>query len=87
MDTDTVVVFARLPDTTLSFAGKLVYCSTSADSAVLITANGVITQWYRNGVALPGATRNRLRVTGSGSYYAEVKNEEGCVLKHNLLHS
>jgi gliding motility-associated-like protein len=78
--TDTVVVFARLPDTSLNYAGKLVYCSTSADSAVLFTANGVITQWYRNGAVLPGATRNRLRVTSSGNYYAEVKNDEGCVL-------
>jgi gliding motility-associated-like protein len=78
--TDTVVVYARLPDSTIRYQGKLSFCSTSSDSAVLITSPGVFTQWFRNGTEIPGATRNRLRINSSGSYYAEVKNDEGCVL-------
>ncbi len=79
-DTDEITVQSLLPDTSLRFAGKTLFCSTSKDSAVLYTANSVSAQWYRNGTAIPGAVANRYRVTSSGTYYASVKNETGCAI-------
>jgi gliding motility-associated-like protein len=79
-DTDTVVVESLLPDTTLRVAGKLSYCITSRDSAVLFTTNGVQTQWYKDGAIMPGATSNRLRAASTGNYYAVVTSPSGCTL-------
>lgn len=80
-DKDSVVVEAVLPDTSLRVRGRLRFCSASNDSAVLIAADNLGTQWYKNGVAIPGSTQKRFRATSSGTYYAAVKNEFGCVLK------
>ncbi len=80
IDRDEVTVISLLPDTTLLFLGKNLFCSTSGDSAVLFTQNGVNTQWYKEGVALPGATNNRFKVNSSGTYYALVKSNLGCTL-------
>jgi gliding motility-associated-like protein len=79
-DTDTVIVESLLPDTSLRVLGKLSYCITSGDSTVLFTINGVKTQWYKDGSALPGAVSNRLRATSSGNYYAVVTSPSGCSL-------
>lgn len=79
-DTDTVVVESLLPDTTLTVLGKLFFCITSRDSAVLFTANGVKTQWYKDGAIIPGATSNRFRATSTGEYNAVVTSSSGCSL-------
>ena len=79
---DTVFVTSTSPDTTLQFLGSTMFCSASpTDSAVLIVSNDVYVQWYRDGIILSGATQHRLRLTRSGSYYAIVKNSDGCALK------
>jgi hypothetical protein len=44
----------------------------------LEVAPGFRHQWYRNGAALPGATRERFTPTESGSYTVTVNNEAGC---------
>jgi gliding motility-associated-like protein len=80
MDTDTVIVESLLPDTTLRVLGKLSYCITSGDSAVLFTTTGVQTQWYKDGVMLPGAASNRLRAASTGDYHAIVTSPSGCTL-------
>ena len=80
-DNDTVTVKAILPDTTMRFLGKRMFCTTSNDSAVFIAADNVTVQWYKNGTALPGANNKRFRALSSGTYYATVKNTEGCTLK------
>lgn len=78
---DTVFVTSTSPDTTLQFLGSTMFCSSSpADSAVLVVSNDVYVQWYRDGIILSGATQNRLRLTRSGSYYAIVRNVDGCAL-------
>jgi gliding motility-associated-like protein len=79
-DTDTVVVESLLPDTTLRVLGNLSYCITSGDSAVLFTATGVKTQWYKDGTAVPGSTANRFRAPSTGTYYAVVTSASGCSL-------
>ncbi|MFN4286148.1 MAG: gliding motility-associated C-terminal domain-containing protein [Lacibacter sp.] len=78
--TDTVTVTAALPDTSLRYEGKLAYCVSTGDSAVLIATDTNQVQWYRNGIPIPGATRSRLRVQQSGTYHAVVSNNLGCRL-------
>lgn len=80
IDTDTVIVTAVLPDTTLRFLGKNLFCSTSKDSAILITADSLSVQWYRNGAPIGGANQKRFRAFSSGTYFATVKNKQGCLL-------
>ncbi|HVK37968.1 MAG TPA: SBBP repeat-containing protein [Candidatus Kapabacteria bacterium] len=46
--------------------------------AQLRVAPGVTHQWYRDGVAIPGATSERYTPTASGSYTVTVYNEGGC---------
>jgi gliding motility-associated-like protein len=78
---DTVFVTSTSPDTTLQFLGSTMFCSASAtDSAVLVVSNDVYVQWFRDGIILSGVTQNRLRLTRSGSYYAIVRNSDGCAL-------
>ncbi|MFN5135471.1 MAG: gliding motility-associated C-terminal domain-containing protein [Chitinophagaceae bacterium] len=79
-DFDTVVVKALLPDTTLLFLGKNMFCTTSKDSAVLFTADNLSVQWYKNGTAIANANQKRFKAQSSGTYYATVKNVEGCIL-------
>jgi uncharacterized protein YjdB len=35
-------------------------------------------QWYRNGKAIPGATKSEYRMSFDGTYYAEVSDANGC---------
>ena len=84
-DTDTVVVQSLLPDTTLRFLGKQSYCISSRDSAVLLTDPAAKTQWYKDGVLVPGATSNRLRATSSGNYKAVVTSPSGCTLETRTI--
>jgi gliding motility-associated-like protein len=79
-DVDTVIVTAVLPDTTLRFLGKNLFCSSSRDSAVLLAADNLTVQWYKDGIPISGANQKRFRALTSGTYYATVKNKEGCLL-------
>ncbi len=79
--TDTVLVKSSNPDTTLTFAGKLAFCSDSGDSAVVRVQPGAIVQWYKNDLVLSGATQNSLRITSSGTYHAVLRNVDGCELR------
>lgn len=80
-DIDTVIVKAVLPDTSLRFLGKRIYCTSSKDSAVLVAADDVTVQWYKNDTLIAGANNKRFKAFSSGTYYARVRNTEGCVLK------
>jgi gliding motility-associated-like protein len=75
---DTVIVTAAFIDTALTFLGKAAYCITSNDSAVLFVKPANQIQWYRNNVAISGATQTRYKVTESGAYYATLRNGNGC---------
>lgn len=78
---DTVFITSTSPDTTLQFSGSTMFCSSSAsDSAVLMVSPDVYVQWFRDGIILSSVRQNRLRLTQSGTYYAVVKNADGCAL-------
>ena len=77
---DTVVVTASIIDSSLKIIGKDVFCIDNRDSAILTVHSTSKIQWYKNNIAIPGASDSFYRVTSSGTYYALLKNAEGCIL-------
>lgn len=77
---DTVVVTASLVDSSLRLLGKDVFCIDNKDSAVLLVNTTENIQWYKNGTAINGAKDPIYRATSSGTYYAQLKNIDGCVV-------
>ena len=78
MAKDTVRVIASAIDTAIGLLGKPAFCITSGDSAVLLSVPMASTQWFQNGVAIPGATLPKYKVPQSGQYHALLINELGC---------
>jgi gliding motility-associated-like protein len=79
--TDTVVVKASLVDNTIRLLGKASYCIGSGDSAVLVVEQADSIQWYKNGVAIAGATQPVYKPMQSGLYDAELFGGNGCKLR------
>jgi gliding motility-associated-like protein len=77
-DTDTVVVRASIVDTSIRVVGKLAYCITSNDSAVLYVQPTNSIQWLMDGLIMPGQNKIRLRANQSGTYQALLSNADGC---------
>lgn len=75
---DTVVVRASTVDNTLQLIGSAGYCSDSGDSSILRVNPADSIQWFKNGIAIPGATHTDYRVYQSGTYRAMVFNAESC---------
>ena len=83
IDNDTVVVHASKIDNTIQLLGNSDLCIGTGDSAVLKVKHTNRIQWFRNDVAIPGATNPAFRVQQSGLYHASLSNNDGC----NLLTS
>lgn len=79
-DTDTVTVRAGFIDTTLQLIGKAIYCIGGSDSAILRVRLTDSIQWYRDNVAIAGATQTDYRATQTGIYYARLFNSIGCII-------
>ena len=77
-DTDTVVVTASLIDTSIRVVGKLAYCITSGDSAVLFVQPTNSIQWIKDGLPISGQNTIRYRANQSGTYQALLRNNDGC---------
>lgn len=80
VSTDTVIVFATLIDTSIHVLGKLSYCITSKDSAVLVVQPTDSIQWFFNAAPIRGSNNTSLKINQSGSYYALLFNSKGCVV-------
>jgi gliding motility-associated-like protein len=78
LQTDEVIVKAELVDNNIKLQGKSAFCIGSGDSAVLNVQPADSIQWYRNGVAIPGAIKIKYRVSQSGIYHAVLFGESGC---------
>ncbi|MFN8243174.1 MAG: PKD domain-containing protein [Ferruginibacter sp.] len=78
--TDTVVVDGVVLDTTIQVLGPLSWCIGSGDSTVLQVQPADSIQWIKDGVAMPGVTGPRLRVTQTGTYQAVLFSFKGCTL-------
>ncbi|HMK03774.1 MAG TPA: PKD domain-containing protein [Ferruginibacter sp.] len=79
--TDTVLVKAAILDNTLTVEGSAAWCIGSGDSTVLkVPPAADSVQWFRNNIAIIGATQPVYKVTQTGVYRALVFNFAGCIL-------
>ncbi len=51
---------------------------TQTDQVLTTVLAGYQYQWYRNGVAIPGATNQFLFLTENGTYTLEIRNQSSC---------
>lgn len=51
---------------------------TQSDQVLTTVLAGYQYQWYRNGVAIPGATNQFLFLTQNGTYTLEIRNQSSC---------
>jgi gliding motility-associated-like protein len=79
--TDTVVVTASSVRNKMDLLGKETFCEGFGDSAVLVVDPADSIQWFRDGIPIKDATRNKLKVTQSGSYHAVLLSAEGCIIQ------
>jgi len=77
---DTVIVTASIIDSSLHLTGSAMYCSASTDSAVLHVQPTKSIQWYKDSGLINGAAQANYRVTETGSYYALLTNNDGCII-------
>lgn len=80
VSTDTVTVRASKLYDSLQVLGKAEWCIGSGDSTVLKVLPADSVQWYRNGLAIPGANQLTYRVLQTGTYNAQVFSFFGCSL-------
>lgn len=80
VSTDTVLVRAAKLSDSLVVIGKLEWCIGSGDSTILQVLPCDSVQWYKDGVAVPGANQVQYRVTQTGLYYAQVFSDLNCNL-------
>ena len=78
--TDTVTVRAAKLYDDLDVLGKPNWCIGSGDSSVLQVKPCDSVQWYKNGIAIPGANQQRYKATETGTYSAQVFSFLGCNL-------
>lgn len=76
--TDTVVVRASVIDDSLQLIGKPTYCIDNRDSAILKVQPAMSIQWFKDDVVINGVPGPVYRVSLSGSYFALLRNEQGC---------
>ncbi|MFZ1786625.1 MAG: PKD domain-containing protein [Ferruginibacter sp.] len=80
LSTDSVTVKAGKLSDSLQVLGKTEWCIGSGDSTVLRILLADSAQWYKDGIAIPGANQLTYAVTQTGRYYAQVFNYLGCSL-------
>ena len=79
VNSDTVVVSTAFINNSMQVIGSTAYCEGSSDSTLLIVLPADSIQWYKNNIAISGATQRIYRVIQSGSYYATLFAKEGCI--------
>jgi gliding motility-associated-like protein len=82
---DTVTVNAVILSDSLEVDGKLDWCIGNPDSTVLRVLPCDSVQWYKNGIAIPGANQFSFKVTTTGTYHAQVNNFYGCSLLTRMV--
>ena len=87
-DTDTVLVKSSIIDNSIQLIGSAMYCSDSGDSTILRVRPTDHIQWYKDDKRISGANQTDYRVTKTGSYYAMLFNDAGCIIateKQNIV--
>lgn len=82
---DTVMVRAAVLDDSLEIIGPTAGCIDMNSPTILKVLPADSVQWYRNGVAIPGATQTQYNVVQGGSYYATIFNFTGCSLNTAIV--
>ena len=77
---DTVTVKAVKMYDSLEVIGKLIWCLGSGDSTLLKVLPADSVQWFRDGIAIPGANSVIYKAMQTGNYYAVVFSFLGCNL-------
>jgi gliding motility-associated-like protein len=80
LSSDTVTVKAAKLYDDLDVLGKPEWCIGSGDSTVLMVKPCDSVQWFKDGIAIPGATQQRYKATETGTYGAQVFSFLGCNL-------
>ncbi|MEP7142447.1 MAG: T9SS type B sorting domain-containing protein [Ferruginibacter sp.] len=75
---DTVIVRASIIDDSLQLIGKPTFCVDNGDSAILKVHPTSSIQWFKDDIAINGVYQAIYPVTLSGTYYALLKNGDGC---------
>jgi Leucine-rich repeat (LRR) protein len=71
-----VVSLSVPPAASISFTGNLNLCE--GQSRTLTATLGNTYQWFRNGIAINGATQRTFTATDAGAYTVRVANAQGC---------
>lgn len=80
LDVDSVVVTSASINDSLEVIGKASYCLGSNDSTILNVNQADSIQWFKDGLAIRDATGTQYRVTQSGTYYARLFSDIGCII-------
>ncbi|HMK02833.1 MAG TPA: PKD domain-containing protein [Ferruginibacter sp.] len=75
---DTVIVSASVLNNSLEVTGPTSGCIDGSQPTVLKVLPADSVQWYRNGIAIPGATQTQYTVVQNGGYHATVFSFVGC---------
>jgi gliding motility-associated-like protein len=75
---DIVNVHVDIVSDSLQQIGPSSHCTITGETVELKVLPHDNIQWYRNTVAIPGATQPSLMVTQTGAYYAIVSSITGC---------
>ncbi len=75
---DTVMVFAAVLDNSIQLIGLNTFCLNDPQAALLLVQPADSIQWYRNNIAIPGATQTQYKPLQSGTYRATVFSFVGC---------
>lgn len=78
LTTDTVTVRAAKLYDSIQVIGKPEWCIGSGDSSILKVLPADSVQWFKDGIAIPGANQITYKVLQSGDYHAQLFSSLGC---------
>ena len=78
--TDEVKVRIDQLDNSIQLLGSASFCLGNPDSAILRVHQADHIQWFKDGIAIPGETQTQYRPISTGTYFALLSNDGGCVL-------
>ena len=80
LTTDTVLVRSDILDNSIQVIGDTSYCTASGQNTVLKVHAADSIQWYKDDIAIAGATQTTYNVTETGAYKAVLFSNNGCIL-------
>jgi len=78
------VTSVALPNTSVSLSGPTTFCADKSLTMTASSGSGYSYQWYKNNLAIPGATQAALTVNQTGMYLVRV-SVNGCSKNSNMI--